>query len=227
MDKSEAIVSVDDAIRKLVQLSSKEKVWAQEMLLQVNDQCLRLLDVETQVWPARGSCRPGPRLRGLRWGLPVGRGRMRRAKVGRGRGGGIQANPAHTAPRPPLAPALSATACRVWVGVWAPSPTGYVCVCVHRTSPPSARGCEPASVGTVRGCRIRKSHPGDPRPAASEPPPSPLSRRRSWRTSRCPPCGTARRCPTSRGARRCCCSCARTRSRANPTSTSSTATRWR
>uniref|UniRef100_A0A8C7AEZ0 EPS8 signaling adaptor L2 n=1 Tax=Neovison vison TaxID=452646 RepID=A0A8C7AEZ0_NEOVI len=59
MDKSEAIVSVDDAIRKLVQLSFKEKVWAQEMLLQVNDQCLRLLDVETQVWhgpspPCRG-----------------------------------------------------------------------------------------------------------------------------------------------------------------------------
>ncbi|KAM5247794.1 epidermal growth factor receptor kinase substrate 8-like protein 2 [Ctenodactylus gundi] len=48
MDKSEAITSVDDAIRKLVQLSSKEKVWAQEMLLQVNDQSLRLLDIETQ-----------------------------------------------------------------------------------------------------------------------------------------------------------------------------------
>lgn len=48
MDKSEAIVSVEDAIRKLVQLSSKEKVWTQEMLLQVNDQSLRLLDVESQ-----------------------------------------------------------------------------------------------------------------------------------------------------------------------------------
>ncbi|KAM6159348.1 LOW QUALITY PROTEIN: epidermal growth factor receptor kinase substrate 8-like protein 2 [Rhynchocyon petersi] len=48
MDKSEAIVSVDDAIRKLVQLSSKEKIWAQEMLLQVNDQSLRLLDIESQ-----------------------------------------------------------------------------------------------------------------------------------------------------------------------------------
>ncbi|KAI2557898.1 EPS8L2 isoform 26, partial [Pan troglodytes] len=34
MDKSEAITSVDDAIRKLVQLSSKEKIWTQEMLLQ-------------------------------------------------------------------------------------------------------------------------------------------------------------------------------------------------
>lgn len=48
MDKSEAIVSVDDAIRKLVQLSAKEKIWAQEMLLQVNDQALRLLDMESQ-----------------------------------------------------------------------------------------------------------------------------------------------------------------------------------
>ncbi|KAG8515722.1 Epidermal growth factor receptor kinase substrate 8-like protein 2 [Galemys pyrenaicus] len=48
MDKSEAIVSVEDAIRKLVQLSSKEKIWAQEVLLQVNDRSLRLLDVESQ-----------------------------------------------------------------------------------------------------------------------------------------------------------------------------------
>lgn len=51
MDKSEAIVSVDDAIRKLVQLSSKEKIWTQEMLLQVNDKSLRLLDMESQVGP--------------------------------------------------------------------------------------------------------------------------------------------------------------------------------
>ncbi|XP_055987831.1 epidermal growth factor receptor kinase substrate 8-like protein 2 isoform X2 [Sorex fumeus] len=48
MDKSEAIVSVDDAIRKLVQLSAKEKIWTQEMLLQVNDKELRLLDVESK-----------------------------------------------------------------------------------------------------------------------------------------------------------------------------------
>ncbi|XP_032346212.1 epidermal growth factor receptor kinase substrate 8-like protein 2 isoform X1 [Camelus ferus] len=48
MDKTEAIVSVEDAIRKLVQLSSKEKIWTQEMLLRVNDQSLRLLDIESQ-----------------------------------------------------------------------------------------------------------------------------------------------------------------------------------
>nr|XP_031531017.1 epidermal growth factor receptor kinase substrate 8-like protein 2 isoform X1 [Vicugna pacos] len=48
MDKTEAIVSVEDAVRKLVQLSSKEKIWTQEMLLQVNGQSLRLLDIESQ-----------------------------------------------------------------------------------------------------------------------------------------------------------------------------------
>lgn len=60
MDKSEAIASVDDAIRKLVQLSSKEKVWAQEMLLQVNDKSLRLLDMGTQVSAASGQAEAGP-----------------------------------------------------------------------------------------------------------------------------------------------------------------------
>uniref|UniRef100_A0A8C5ULX2 Epidermal growth factor receptor kinase substrate 8-like protein 2 n=1 Tax=Microcebus murinus TaxID=30608 RepID=A0A8C5ULX2_MICMU len=61
MDNSEAIVSVDDAIRKLVQLSSKEKIWTQEMLLQVNDKSLRLLDIESQVWP-RGQGQRGEEL---------------------------------------------------------------------------------------------------------------------------------------------------------------------
>ncbi|KAM8970872.1 epidermal growth factor receptor kinase substrate 8-like protein 2 [Sarcophilus harrisii] len=48
MDKSESIVTVEDAVRKLVQLSSKEKIWTQEMLLQVNDSSLKLLDCESQ-----------------------------------------------------------------------------------------------------------------------------------------------------------------------------------
>ncbi|KAK2525244.1 Eps8l2 [Columba guinea] len=48
MDKSESIVTVDDAIRKLILLSSKEKIWTQEMLLQVNDKSIRLLDCESQ-----------------------------------------------------------------------------------------------------------------------------------------------------------------------------------
>ena len=49
MDKSESIVTVDDAIRKLILLNSKEKIWTQEMLLQVNDKSIRLLDCESQV----------------------------------------------------------------------------------------------------------------------------------------------------------------------------------
>uniref|UniRef100_A0A8B9PH72 Epidermal growth factor receptor kinase substrate 8-like protein 2 n=1 Tax=Apteryx owenii TaxID=8824 RepID=A0A8B9PH72_APTOW len=48
MDKSESIVTVDDAIRKLMLLNSKEKIWTQEMLLQVNDKSIRLLDCESQ-----------------------------------------------------------------------------------------------------------------------------------------------------------------------------------
>uniref|UniRef100_A0A803YR34 Epidermal growth factor receptor kinase substrate 8-like protein 2 n=1 Tax=Meleagris gallopavo TaxID=9103 RepID=A0A803YR34_MELGA len=48
MDKSESIVTVDDAIRKLLLLNSKEKIWTQEMLLQVNDKSIRLLDCESQ-----------------------------------------------------------------------------------------------------------------------------------------------------------------------------------
>ncbi|XP_028915232.1 epidermal growth factor receptor kinase substrate 8-like protein 2 isoform X2 [Ornithorhynchus anatinus] len=48
MDRSEAIVTVDDAIRKLIQLSSKDKIWTQEMLLQINDKSICLLDCETR-----------------------------------------------------------------------------------------------------------------------------------------------------------------------------------
>ncbi|XP_072242076.1 epidermal growth factor receptor kinase substrate 8-like protein 2 isoform X2 [Leuresthes tenuis] len=48
MDKTESIVTVDDAIKKLVVLDSKGKIWTQEMLLQVTDQAVRLLDCDTQ-----------------------------------------------------------------------------------------------------------------------------------------------------------------------------------
>uniref|UniRef100_A0A674AZ50 Epidermal growth factor receptor kinase substrate 8-like protein 2 n=1 Tax=Salmo trutta TaxID=8032 RepID=A0A674AZ50_SALTR len=48
MDKTESIATVDDAIKKLVLLDSKEKIWTQEMLLQVSDKAVRLLDVDTQ-----------------------------------------------------------------------------------------------------------------------------------------------------------------------------------
>ncbi|KAM7414690.1 hypothetical protein PAMA_019483 [Pampus argenteus] len=48
MDKTESIATVDDAIKKLVLLDSKDKIWTQEMLLQVTDKAVRLLDCGTQ-----------------------------------------------------------------------------------------------------------------------------------------------------------------------------------
>uniref|UniRef100_A0A3P8PSZ7 Epidermal growth factor receptor kinase substrate 8-like protein 2 n=1 Tax=Astatotilapia calliptera TaxID=8154 RepID=A0A3P8PSZ7_ASTCA len=48
MDKTEAIATVDDAIKKLILLDSKDKIWTQEMLLQVTDKSVRLLDCDTQ-----------------------------------------------------------------------------------------------------------------------------------------------------------------------------------
>ncbi|MFT7806953.1 epidermal growth factor receptor kinase substrate 8-like protein 2 isoform X1 [Arapaima gigas] len=48
MDKSESTFTVDDAIKKLILLDSKDKIWTQEMLLQVSDKSVRLLDCDTQ-----------------------------------------------------------------------------------------------------------------------------------------------------------------------------------
>ncbi|XP_035275645.1 epidermal growth factor receptor kinase substrate 8-like protein 2 isoform X2 [Anguilla anguilla] len=48
MDKTESIATVDDAIKKLILLDSKDKIWTQEMLLQVTDKAIRLLDCDTQ-----------------------------------------------------------------------------------------------------------------------------------------------------------------------------------
>ncbi|KAJ8272204.1 hypothetical protein COCON_G00110630 [Conger conger] len=48
MDKTESIATVDDAIKKLILLDSKDKIWTQEMLLQVSDTAIRLLDCDTQ-----------------------------------------------------------------------------------------------------------------------------------------------------------------------------------
>ncbi|XP_019935130.1 epidermal growth factor receptor kinase substrate 8-like protein 2 isoform X2 [Paralichthys olivaceus] len=48
MDKRESIVTVDDAVKKLVLLDSKRKIWTQEMLLQVTDKAVCLLDCDTQ-----------------------------------------------------------------------------------------------------------------------------------------------------------------------------------
>ncbi|XP_030646154.1 epidermal growth factor receptor kinase substrate 8-like protein 2 isoform X2 [Chanos chanos] len=46
MDKSESIATVDDAIKKLVLLDSKDKIWTQDVLLQVSDTAIKLLDCE-------------------------------------------------------------------------------------------------------------------------------------------------------------------------------------
>uniref|UniRef100_A0A8C3AAW3 Epidermal growth factor receptor kinase substrate 8-like protein 2 n=1 Tax=Cyclopterus lumpus TaxID=8103 RepID=A0A8C3AAW3_CYCLU len=48
MDRTESITTVDDAVKKLVLLDSKDKIWTQEMLLQVTDKAVRLLDCDTQ-----------------------------------------------------------------------------------------------------------------------------------------------------------------------------------
>ncbi|XP_028305041.1 epidermal growth factor receptor kinase substrate 8-like protein 2 isoform X2 [Gouania willdenowi] len=48
MDKTESIATVDDAIKKLALLDSKDKIWTQEMLLQVTDKAVKLLDCDTQ-----------------------------------------------------------------------------------------------------------------------------------------------------------------------------------
>ena len=49
MDKTESIATVDDAVKKLILLDSKGKIWTQEMLLQVTDMAIKLLDSETMV----------------------------------------------------------------------------------------------------------------------------------------------------------------------------------
>lgn len=49
MEKAESTVTVDDAIKKLALLDSKDKIWTQEVLLQVTDKAVRLLDCDTQV----------------------------------------------------------------------------------------------------------------------------------------------------------------------------------
>lgn len=175
MDKSEAIATVDDAIRKLVQLSSKEKVWAQEMLLQVNDQSLRLLDVESQVWQRQGSRgREGSPSRDpdTGWASLRGRDRMRRAKGRRGREDCAADNPGNlvthsTSPAsgsglstrcPEAGPGSAPASATAWQspglrlrGALA-VPTSYVCV--HGTQPTGwARESRP------RHCLLLKSNP--------------------------------------------------------------------
>ncbi|XP_063052205.1 epidermal growth factor receptor kinase substrate 8-like protein 2 isoform X2 [Engraulis encrasicolus] len=48
MDRVDAISTVEDAIKKLLLLNSKDKIWTQEMLLQVSDDAIKLLDCDTK-----------------------------------------------------------------------------------------------------------------------------------------------------------------------------------
>ncbi|XP_039625930.1 epidermal growth factor receptor kinase substrate 8a isoform X2 [Polypterus senegalus] len=48
MDRKEAVISVDDGIRKLKLLDIKGKVWTQDMLLQVDEKSVSLVDVESK-----------------------------------------------------------------------------------------------------------------------------------------------------------------------------------
>ncbi|KAM9301591.1 epidermal growth factor receptor kinase substrate 8-like protein 2 [Gastrophryne carolinensis] len=48
MDKNDALGTVDDAIKQLMHLESKDKIWAQEMVFQVMSNSISLLDSSTQ-----------------------------------------------------------------------------------------------------------------------------------------------------------------------------------
>ncbi|XP_075693708.1 epidermal growth factor receptor kinase substrate 8-like protein 2 isoform X2 [Rhinoderma darwinii] len=48
MDKNDSLGTVDDAVKQLFQLESKDKIWAQEMVLQVINTSISLLDCATQ-----------------------------------------------------------------------------------------------------------------------------------------------------------------------------------
>ncbi|XP_063800852.1 epidermal growth factor receptor kinase substrate 8-like protein 2 isoform X2 [Pseudophryne corroboree] len=48
LDKNDALGTVDDAIKRLFHLESKDKIWAQEMVLQVMNTSISLLDSATQ-----------------------------------------------------------------------------------------------------------------------------------------------------------------------------------
>ncbi|XP_051974182.1 epidermal growth factor receptor kinase substrate 8-like isoform X7 [Xyrauchen texanus] len=48
MDRKEAVLTIDDGIRKLRLLDAKGKVWTQDMILQVDEKAVSLIDSETK-----------------------------------------------------------------------------------------------------------------------------------------------------------------------------------
>lgn len=55
LDRKEAMITVDDGIRKLKLLDAKGKVWTQDMILQVDDKAVSLVDLESKVRSVTGS----------------------------------------------------------------------------------------------------------------------------------------------------------------------------
>lgn len=55
LDRKEAMITVDDGIRKLKLLDAKGKVWTQDMILQVDDKAVSLVDLESKVRSVSGS----------------------------------------------------------------------------------------------------------------------------------------------------------------------------
>ncbi|XP_061085229.1 epidermal growth factor receptor kinase substrate 8a [Conger conger] len=48
MDRKEAVITIEDGVRKLRLLDAKGKVWTQDMLLQVDERAVSLVDAETK-----------------------------------------------------------------------------------------------------------------------------------------------------------------------------------
>lgn len=48
LDRKDAMITIDDGIRKLKLLDAKGKVWTQDMILQVDDRAVSLIDLESK-----------------------------------------------------------------------------------------------------------------------------------------------------------------------------------
>ena len=48
LDRKDAMITVDDGIRKLKSLDAKGKIWTQDMILQVDERAVSLIDLESK-----------------------------------------------------------------------------------------------------------------------------------------------------------------------------------
>ncbi|KAK1341345.1 hypothetical protein QTO34_017750 [Cnephaeus nilssonii] len=53
LDRKDAMITIDDGIRKLKLLDAKGKVWTQDMILQVDDRAVSLIDLESKAKPTQ------------------------------------------------------------------------------------------------------------------------------------------------------------------------------